>query len=332
MQRNIQAMQKQSTATAPAIATQGKFSLFVSKEEVAKAIQNALPDVKAKQRFTTAIISAVANNPALENCEHATLLSCFLLGEAMGFSHSKEIGQYYVVPYDINQKDKNGKWTKKTVAQFQLGYKGYIQLAIRSGQYKSINVVAIKEGEFLDYNPLTEELTLDFIKDSRNRAKAETVGYYASFTLLQGFTKSIYWTKEEVEEHALTYSKSYQSDVEKGKNSSFWSKNFDAMAFKTVLKQLLSKWGILSLEIQTAVEKDSSVMYDNETIYVDNSKKDDTGEVFEIEEAPVAEEVKEPAPAPVSKPVQAKVKEKAPEPAQAPASRAVWDEGDFFDN
>ena len=145
--------------------------------------------------------------------------------------------------------DKN----KGKVAQFQLGYKGYIQLAIRSGQYKKLNVLAIKEGELEYFDPLNEDIKINLMVDKWDeREEAETIGYYAMFELTNGFRKAIYWSKKQMESHAMKYSQGYRAK----KGYTFWEKNFDGMAYKTMLRQLISKWGIMSIELQSALEND----------------------------------------------------------------------------
>ena len=149
--------------------------------------------------------------------------------------------------------------------------KGMLQLAIRSGQYKKINVLDIKEGELIKYDPLNEEIEVNLIEDEVDRENAKTIGYYAMFELVNGFRKSLYWSKEKMEKHAQRYSKGYASDIRKGNKYTFWSKDFDGMAFKTMLRQLISKWGIMSIELQTAYERDMTATTETgEVVYTDN--------------------------------------------------------------
>jgi recombination protein RecT len=158
-----------------------------------------------------------------------------------------------MVPYD-NKK----RGCKE--AQFQLGYKGYIQLALRSGYYKRLNVMAVKPGELKKYDPFLEEIELELMDDEIAREKAKSVGYVAMFEYMNGFRKILYWSREKMEAHALRYSKGYAAK----KGYTFWEKDFDAMAFKTMLRQLISKWGIMSIDLQTAFEEDRIVMEDGE--------------------------------------------------------------------
>lgn len=159
-------------------------------------------------KFITSLISLVSNNPMLAECEHSTILSSALLGESLKLSPSPQLGQYYMVPFNDN---KNGR----KVAQFQIGYKGYIQLAMRSGQYRDLDVIEVREGEYKGKDAFTGKARVEFIEDDNERLKLPIIGYFAYFELLNGFRKSIYWTKEKMEQHALTYSQAYKTDVKK---------------------------------------------------------------------------------------------------------------------
>lgn len=224
------------------------FSMAINSTGYQKLINNTIKDPKRAQRFVAAITSAVAVNPTLQTCDPATILSGALLGESLGLSPSPQLGQYYLVPFRDN---KSGR----TTASFQLGYKGYVQLALRSGYYKSLNVFSIKAGELKKWNPLTEELDIELIEDDEVREHTESVGYVASFEYLNGFRKTIYWSRKKMEAHALRYSKGYAAK----KGYTFWEKDFDAMAYKTMLRQLISKWGIMSIDLQTAFEQDTII-------------------------------------------------------------------------
>lgn len=251
-----------------------KFSVMMQQDGIKNLVNNTLGDKKKAERFTASIISAVAVNPALQECEGSTILSAALLGESLNLSPSPQLGHYYLVPF------KNTK-LNRTDAQFQLGYKGYIQLAIRSGQYKRINVIAIKEGELVSYDPLSEDIEVNLIENEVERENAKTIGYYAMFRLVNGFEKTMYWSKEKMEAHALKYSKGYQAK----KGYTFWEKDFDGMAYKTMLRQLISKWGIMSIEMQKAFTNDYSVTDEKgNTTYVDNDNDYIQAEVTEVNE------------------------------------------------
>lgn len=251
------------------LTTQNKkstFSVYMASDAVKNKI-NQMMSGKDGGKFITSLISLVANNPAIAKCEHSTILASALLGESLKLSASPQLGQYYIVPF-------NDTKNHRTVAQFQLGYKGYIQLAIRSGYYKKLNVLAIKEGELINYNPLDETLEVKLIEDEEIREQTETIGYYAMFEYQNGFTKTLYWSKAKMEAHAQKYSQAYRSDLQKGNKYSFWSKDFDGMAFKTMLRQLISKWGIMSVDFQTAITNDMAVISENgQPQYVDNDEE-----------------------------------------------------------
>lgn len=221
------------------------FSMAISSTGYKKLINNTIRDPKKAERFIASITSAVAINPELQKCDPATILSGALLGESLGLSPSPQLGQFYLVPFNN---------TKRGVkeAQFQLGYKGYVQLALRSGYYKNLNVFSIKDGELKKWNPITEELQIELIDDDDLREQTATIGYVATFTYTNGFTKTIYWSRQKMEKHALRYSKGYAAKS----GYTFWEKDFDGMAYKTMLRQLISKWGIMSIDLQTAFEQD----------------------------------------------------------------------------
>ena len=179
-------------------------------------------------------------------------------------SPSPQLGQYYLVPFNDSKR-------KCKVAQFQIGYKGYVQLAIRSGYYKKLNVIAIKEGELIKYDPLTEELEVNLIEDDEIRENTNTIGYYAMFEYMNGFRKTMYWSKKKMEAHALKYSPGYKAK----KGYTFWEKDFDGMAYKTMLRQLISKWGIMSIDMQNAMEKDmAEIKEDGSYDYIETQEQE----------------------------------------------------------
>jgi recombination protein RecT len=252
------------------------FSNFMTGEGVKRKI-NEVVGGKDGQRFITSIISAVSTNPALAECDQGSILSAAMLGESLRLSPSPQLGQYYMVPFNDNKR-------KCKVAQFQLGYKGYIQLAVRSGYYRKLNVLAIKEGELINFNPLEEEIEVQLIDDEEERENTPTIGYYAMFEYENGFKKAIYWSKKKMECHALKYSMGYKAK----KGYTFWEKDFDGMAYKTMLRQLISKWGIMSIEMQKAQESDMGVISDNGVEYVENTEYSEV-DPEKIEEPKVVE-------------------------------------------
>ena len=276
-----------------------KFSLAIQSDKYKRLINNTLSDPKRAAKFIAAISSAVATNASLQQCDAGSILSGALLGEALNLSPSTQLGQYYLVPYDKKQYNQQTKtWEViESNAQFQLGYKGYIQLAIRSGQYKDIDVIEVREGEYKGRDRITGKHQFEFIEDEVERENKEIIGYMAYFEYLNGFYKNLYWSKEKMQKHALEYSQAYASDVKKNTNYSFWSKDFNGMAFKTMLRQLISKWGVMSIDMQEALTKDMSVVKDDGTYdYIDNqttSPQIITGETLNTEVQKVNEEVKQ---------------------------------------
>lgn len=247
------------------------FATFCANPAVRQNISNVVGE-KHTSRFVASVVSAVQTNKALAECTNSSIFSAALLGESLKLSPSPQLGQFYMVPY----KDRK---TGVAEAQFQLGAKGYKQLAIRSGQYRKIVTSVVKEGELKSFNPITEEYVFEPVTDVSIREKLPVVGYYASFTLVNGFQKEIYWSKEKMVEHAKRYSQGYRSDCQKGTSYTFWSKDFDGMAEKTMIRQLISKWGIMSIDLQKAYESDMGVLNESgEVRYVDN-QRDDTTEV-----------------------------------------------------
>ena len=247
---------------------------YLTQEAVKNQISNIVGG--RSQRFISAIVSAVNTNPQLQECTNQSIVSGALLGESLNLSPSPQLGQYYLVPFNDRNKGK--------VAQFQLGYKGYIQLAIRSGQYKKLNVLAIKKGELVKFDPLNEEIEVNLMQNEEERENAETVGYYAMFEYTNGFRKAIYWSKAKMEAHAMRYSMGYRAK----KGYTFWEKDFDAMAYKTMLRHLISKWGIMSVDMVNAFENDMAVLNeDGSKFYIDT---DETEEVVEVTEEPITKD------------------------------------------
>jgi len=226
---------------------------YLTNDAVKRQINNVVGG-KNGDRFIASIVSAVQVNSDLQECTNPSILSAALLGESLKLSPSPQLGQYYMVPFRNNKKGCKE-------AQFQLGYKGYIQLAIRSGQYKKLNVLAIKDGELVRFDPLNEEIEVNLIDDEEVREEAKTIGYYAMFEYTNGFRKAMYWSKKKMEAHALKYSKGYAAK----KGYTFWEKDFDGMAYKTMLRQLISKWGIMSIDMQNAMESDMAVIHEDGT-------------------------------------------------------------------
>lgn len=253
---------------------QQKFSVAINTKTYQDLVYNTLGDRTRSMRFIASITSAVAVNPALQECEAGSILAGALLGESLNLSPSPQLGQYYLVPFKSKAKyDRQGNVTQPecTKAQFVLGYKGYIQLALRSGNYADLDVMEIKDGEYLGKDPLTGKARFRFVEDDDVRDTLPVMGYMAYFEYLNGFRKVIYWSKQKMMTHADTFSAAFsavayqrlQNGEIAGKDlwkySSFWYKDFDGMAKKTLLRQLISKWGVMSPELQTALANDAGI-------------------------------------------------------------------------
>ncbi|MGL5460029.1 MAG: recombinase RecT, partial [Cetobacterium sp.] len=238
---------------------------LLATEAIRKQMKSLLGDKAG--HFMMAIVGVVEGTPQLQDCEPQSIINSAIASATLDLPIEKNLGYAYIVPY----KDK---------AQFQMGYKGYIQLALRSGQYKYINSIEIKEGELENYNLLTGEFNFKFIEDINQRLEAKTIGYASYIEFTNGFRNTLYMTKEQIENHAKKYSQSYGYDLSKGYSNSNWSKNFDSMALKTVLKLNLSKFGALSVSVQKALQIDGSSIKsisEEGTInveYVDNTNEE----------------------------------------------------------
>jgi recombination protein RecT len=213
---------------------------YVTESMTKKYLKSVLGSKKAVDRFVLGVVSAVGANPTLQTCEPKTVLRAALTGEKLGLNPTPQLGEYYIIPY-------------KGMASFVIGYKGLVQLAQKSGEYKKLNCIAIKEGELKDWNPATEEASFEFITNPEVRNKRTSIGYYAFYELKNGFKKAVYWSKGQVEDHAAKWSPSFKTG-----NSKFWKESFDAMACKTVLRNLLDKWGVKSQQVADAIINDDN--------------------------------------------------------------------------
>lgn len=219
---------------------------------------------KKSAPFMASIVN-VSNLPSLKDSDPNSIISSAIVAATLDLPIDQNLGFAYIVPYNTKEGKK---------AQFQMGYRGYIQLAMRTGQYKTINAIEIYKGEIKRANRLTGEIEFNDDEDLIDRDTV--VGYMAYFKLLNGFEKTLYMTKEEMERHAKKYSQSYSSQKKWVVDSSLWSTDFDGMAIKTVIKRLLSKYGILSVEIQNAISNDQAVMNnEGKPEYVDNEVKEE---------------------------------------------------------
>lgn len=254
--------------------------------EAVKANVESVVGTKDAQQFISSVVSAVQTNPQLAECTNNSLLSAALLGHSLNLPPSPQLGKMYFVPY------KNTK-AGVTEAQFMLSYKGYIELAMRSGQYKKIHVTDIREGELKGYDPIEDEYSFEPVMDMAKRSELPIIGYYGYFILTNGFKKALFWSKEKMEAHAKKYSAAYR----KGWDSCLWKSDFDAMAQKTIIRQLISKYGVMSIEMQKAYQGDYGVIREGGNVdYVDNQPDEPTKGVDPFEEGGVVgsfEEIKD---------------------------------------
>lgn len=234
---------------------------YIKNENVGKRINELLKD-RAPQ-FTTTLMAALNSNKALNSCEPQSVLTAALTAASMDLPINQNLGFAYLIPY----KNKDGD-----ACQFQMGYKGFIQLAQRSGYYKTINATEVREGEIAKIDRLSGEIEFEWIEDDKEREKAKVVGYVAYFKLLNGFEKSLYWSVEKCKAHATRFSKSFKY------GGGLWKDDFESMAIKTVLKQLISKYGPLNTQLQEAIAKDQTINGE----YIDNP---DYSEPITIENA-----------------------------------------------
>lgn len=229
-------------------------------------VKNKFKEMLGKRAtsFITSVLQITTQSKLLAKADPVSIYQAAAVAATLDLPLNQNLGFAYIVPY--NDKDKG------QVAQFQLGYKGFIQLAQRSGQFKSIYASPIYQGQVVSENPL-EGYEFDFTKKSE-----ELIGYAARFKLINGYEATLYMTIEQLKKHGAQYSQSFK------KGFGLWKDNFDAMASKTVLKLLLSKYAPLSVDMQKAIVADQAVIHDAETedvTYVDNTHEledDKTGE------------------------------------------------------
>ena len=244
------------------------------KRRFEELLDNAAPS------FISSILTIFNSNPKLRECNPNSILTAAGIAAALKLPINPSLGFAHIVPYQRQ-------------ATFQLGWRGYVQLAMRSGQYRTLNSGAVREGQIADIDFVTGEIIRG------EKTSDEIVGYLAYMELLNGFRKSLYMTVEELRAHAEKYSQSYAYDIRSGRKSSVWSTNFDAMAKKTVLKKLLSNFGIISIDRQsaalaTALQADQAVVTEEGFRYVDNERGEENivpfSEVIDLPETAATED------------------------------------------
>lgn len=240
------------------------FNRTITNPNTMKYLQDVLGERKGT--FVNNLTALVANKAELQECEPYTLMFAALKATALNLPIDPSLGMAHIIPYKNKKKGV-------TEAQFQMGYKGYQQLALRTGQYKKINTTDVREGELKGRNRLTGDFEWDFIKDEKKRLETPIIGYVNYFLLKNGFESTLYMSKEEMQAHALRYSQTYKSTNDYVRSQSKWTTDFDEMARKTVIKLNISRNGIMSVELENAILADQSVMReDNKYEYVDNEE------------------------------------------------------------
>lgn len=248
-----------ATNTQLAETQQQSIATFLATDSIKNNIEKIVGS-KDTQRFISSLVSATSTNPELAKCTNKSLLNAALLGQSLNLPQSPQLANFYFVPF------KNSK-TGTTEAVFQLGWRGYVQLAMRSGQYQKIHVTDIRQGELKSYDPIEDIYEFTPETNIEKRLQLPVIGYYAYFILTNGFKKTLYWSREQMEEHAKKYSMAYR----KGWDSSLWKSDFDKMSFKTMIRQLISKYGPMSVDMERAYVGDQAVIDDNgNPEYVDN--------------------------------------------------------------
>lgn len=241
-----------------------KMKSIINADSVQEQFRNALKD--GAPLFIASLIDIYSNDKNLQKCEPKDVIMEALKAATLKLPINKQLGFAYIVPYGSEP-------------QMQIGYKGYIQLAMRTGQYKYINADVVYEGELKGHNKLTGEVDL-----SGEATSDKVVGYFAYIETVNGFRKPLYWTKEKVLAHAKRYSKSFNS------KSSAWQTNFDEMALKTMLRNLLSKYGVMSVEMMNAFTADSADERTPEAQVEDEIRENANSEVIDIQATPVEPE------------------------------------------
>lgn len=231
-------------------------------------------------QFISSLVSMVNGSQELQKAFYEAPMSVIQAGlkaAAFDLPIDQSLGYAYIVPFKKNFKDDHGEWKSKSEATFILGWKGMNQLALRTGAYKTINVVDVREGELKSYNRLTEEVELDFIEDDELRASKPVIGYVGYYRLVNGAEKTIYMTVKQIEAH--------EKKFRKGKNMGWgWQNDWDAMARKTVYRQLIGKWGIMSITYQNAKEGASLAQQMEDEYGLENSN------TIDAEFSPVVDE------------------------------------------
>lgn len=234
------------------------------RDEVRNKFQEMLG--KRAPSFITSVLQIVASNQYLINADPNSVYHSAAVAATLDLPLNNALGFAYIVPY--NQKDDKGVY--RQVAQFQIGYKGLKQLALRSGQFEIMNATDVRKGEIVSHDRLTGYMKFKWVEDEDERDKLPVIGYVSYFKLLNGYSQTFYMTVKKMEKHAKKFSQTYK------KNYGLWKDDFESMAMKTVTKLNLGKNAPLSIEMQKAIVFDQAVVNDSDTTdvtYVDNTEE-----------------------------------------------------------
>lgn len=247
------------------------------RDDIKKKFQELLG--KRAPQFITSVLQIVSQNKQLAKADSMSIYQSAAVAATLDLPLNNNLGFAYIVPYKHSWRDDDGNWQSKYVAQFQMGYKGFKQLALRSGQFKTIHSTDVREGEIKTRDRLSGHFEFAWIQNENERLIKPVVGYVSFFRLLNGFEQTFYMSIEKLREHGKRYSQSF--DNEKG----LWKTDFDGMCIKTVIKLNLSKNAPLSIEMQKAVIFDQALVNDADTLdvnYLDNDR--DTEPVDKLQE------------------------------------------------
>ena len=247
---NMEIMENAPEATTPAKYNRMSLSELLQSGAIKKRFEDVLGQKAAG--FISSIMSAVSSNKKLSEANPLSVVSAAAIAASLDLPINPNLGFAHIVPYSGN-------------AQFQMGWRGYVQLAMRTGQYRLVNVEKVYEGELAKYDRFTGEMIFDESKKTSNNIS----GYVAFFRLLNGFEKYFYMTVKEIQDHGKKYSKSYSH------SDGRWKLDFGAMAKKTVLKLLLNRFGILSISMEKAIQADQAIVTENdEFVYADSTTEE----------------------------------------------------------
>lgn len=282
----------QSLAKAPAYDAITAIKNLTTSEETVNRFKDILG--KKSGQFLASIISAVRGNEELQKAKPNSIMAAAMIAATLDLDINQSLGFAAIVPYKKNKKLPDGSWSSTFEAQFQIMTKGLVQLALRSGQYRNINVVEIYKDEYLGQNLITGDLRYQEMADGdRDHGRTSNItGYVAYLEFVNGFQKTVYWSIEKIRQHASKFSQSWDKRTNQFRKGSAWDVHFEAMCRKTVLKNALSSWGILSTQMQQALieDKDDLIVGESEPV-ADTQQITDTTPTAAIEQQTAPEEI-----------------------------------------